>query len=102
MKDIHWSQLKSERLKRTKMRKINLTRQEKANEDSLLKGEYANVSKTNFAAIAESIAARKKDAVLNVRVNSHDLATIKQRAQKLGIKYQTFVSEVIHRIAQAH
>ena len=84
------------------MRKINLTRQEKSIEDSLLKDEYINVSKSNFAAIAESIAARKKDAVLNVRVNSHDLATIKQKAQKLGIKYQTFVSEVIHRIAQAH
>lgn len=84
------------------MRKINLTRQEKAIEESLLKGEYANVTKSDFTAIAEAIAVRKKDAVLNVRVNSHDLATIKQRAHKLGIKYQTFVSEVIHRIAQAH
>jgi len=83
------------------MKEINLTRQEKAIEDSLLKGEYINVTKSNFAAIAESIAARRKDAVLNIRVNSHDLVTIKQRAQKLGIKYQTFVSEVIHRIAQA-
>ncbi|MCX5699801.1 MAG: hypothetical protein NTX01_08950 [Candidatus Omnitrophica bacterium] len=84
------------------MRKINLTRQEKAIENSLLKGEYINVGKDNFTAIAEAISARKKDAVLNVRVNSRDLATIKQRSQKLGIKYQTFVSEVIHRIAQAH
>ncbi len=84
------------------MRKVNLTRQEKAIEDSLLKGEYANVVKNDFTAIAEAIAARKKDAVLNVRVNSRDLVTIKQRSQKLGIKYQTFISEVIHRIAQAH
>ncbi len=84
------------------MRNINLRKQEKAVEDSLLKGEYINVGKSEFDAIAESIAARKKDAVLNVRVNSRDLATIKQRAQRLGIKYQTFISEVIHRIAQAH
>ena len=84
------------------MRKINLTRQEKAVEDSLLKGEYINVGKNDFEAIAEAIAARKKDAVLNVRVNSRDLASIRQRAQKLGIKYQTFISEVIHRIAQTH
>lgn len=84
------------------MRKINLTRQEKAIENSLLKGEYINVGKDNFTAIAEAISARKKDAVLNVRVNSRDLAAIKQRSRKLGIKYQTFVSEVIHRIAQAH
>ena len=84
------------------MRKINLTRQEKAIEDSLLKGEYVNVSKSEFSAIAEAVAARKKDAVLNIRVNSRDLASIKQRAHKLGIKYQTLISEVIHRIAQAH
>ena len=84
------------------MRKINLTRQEKAIEDSLLKEEYANIVKSDFMAIAEAIAARKKDAVLNVRVNSRDLVAIKQRSQKLGIKYQTFISEVIHRIAQAH
>jgi len=84
------------------MRKINLTRQEKAIEDSLLRGEYANVAKSDFTAIAEAIAARKKDAVLNVRVNSRDLVAIKQRSQKLGIKYQTFISEVIHRIAQAY
>ena len=82
------------------MRKVNLTRQEKAIENSLLKGEYINVGKSEFAAIAESIAARKKDAVLNVRVNSRDLASIKRRAQKLGIKYQTFISEIIHRIAR--
>lgn len=84
------------------MRKINLTRQEKAVEDSLLKGEYANVAKSEFTAIAEAISARKKDAVLNVRVNSRDLASIKQRAQRLGIRYQTFISELLHRIAQAN
>ncbi|PJC46507.1 MAG: hypothetical protein CO036_02395, partial [Candidatus Omnitrophica bacterium CG_4_9_14_0_2_um_filter_43_12] len=84
------------------MRKISLTRQEKNIEDSLLKGEYINVSRNEFADIADSIAARRKDAVLNVRVNSRDIVSIKQRAQKLGIKYQTFISEVIHRIAQTN
>lgn len=83
------------------MRKTTLTRQEKAIEDSLLKGEYINASKDEFMAVAEAVAARKKDAVLNVRVNSRDLASIKQRARKLGIKYQTFISEILHRIAQA-
>jgi len=84
------------------MRKIRLTRQEKAIEESLLKGEYQKVDKNEFVAIADAVAARKKDAVLNIRVNSHDLASIKQKAQRLGIKYQTFISEVIHKIAQAH
>lgn len=84
------------------MRKIRLTRQEKAIEDSLLKGEYVNVGKDEFSAIAQAIASRKKDTVLNIRVNSQDLESIKQRAQKLGIRYQTLISEFIHRIARAN
>lgn len=84
------------------MRKIHLTRQEKAIEDSLLRSEYVSISKSEFADIAEAIAARRKNAVLNIRVNSRDLASIKQKAQKLGIKYQTLVSEIIHRVAQAN
>ena len=80
------------------MGKNKLTRQEKAIEESLLKGEYLNVGKAEFTAIA----ARKKDAVLNIRVNSHDLDNIKQKAERLGIRYQTFISGVIHRIAQVH
>ena len=82
------------------MRNIKLTRQERAIEDSLLKGEYLNAGKDEFAAIADTISARKKDAVLNIRVNSRDLASIKHKAQRLGIRYQTFISEVIHRIAR--
>lgn len=84
------------------MKKVNLTQQEKAIEDSLLKGEYANVAKGEFMSVTEAVAARKKDAVLNIRVNSRDLAVIKQKSRKLGVKYQTFISEVIHKIAQAH
>lgn len=84
------------------MRRRKLTRQEKAIEESLLKGEYISVGKDEFNAIAAAITARKKDTVLNIRVNSHDLANIKNKAQRLGVKYQTFISELIHRIAQAN
>ena len=83
------------------MRKIRLTRQEKAIEDALLKGEYVNLSKKEFNTIAESVAARKKDAVLNIRVNSGDLVSIKEKAKKFGIKYQTFISELLHKVARA-
>jgi len=83
------------------MRRIKLTRQEKTVENALLKDEYINVSKKEFDVIAESLASRKKDTVLNIRVNSGDLASIKGRAKRFGIKYQTYISEILHRIAQA-
>ena len=81
------------------MRRIRLTRQEKAIEDDLIKGKYVNVSGEEFSRIAEAVAARRKDAILHIRVNSEDLNNIKAKAQKLGVKYQTFVSEVLHRLA---
>jgi len=83
------------------MRAIKLTRQEKVIEDALLRGEYVPVSKTEFNVIAAALAKRKKDAVLNIRVNSQDLQNIKEKAHKLGLKYQTFIAEIIHRAAQA-
>jgi len=83
------------------MRKIKLTRQEKSIEEALLKDEYVNIPKKEFLVIAKLLAARKKDAVLNIRVNSKDLASIKQKASRFGIKYQTYISEILHRIANA-
>lgn len=82
------------------MRKIKLTKEEKSIEDSI--EHFVPIDKQEYEQIVNSIAARKRDAVLNIRVNSHDLASIKHKAQRLGIKYQTFISEIIHRVAQAN
>ena len=81
------------------MKKIKLTSEERKIEKDLIEGVYKPVSDAEFHAISESIARRKKDAVLNIRVNSKDLEYIKLKARKLGIKYQTFISEVIHKVA---
>jgi predicted DNA binding CopG/RHH family protein len=82
------------------MRKIKLTREERMIEESL--EHFVPVDKQEYEQIVHAIAARKKDAVLNIRVNSHDLANIKYKAERLGVRYQTFISELLHRIAQAN
>jgi len=82
------------------MSRIKLTKQEKAIENALLEGSYKDAPKNEFNSIAEAIAARKKDAVLNIRINSRDLASIRQKAKRFGIKYQTFIAELIHRVAK--
>ena len=81
------------------MRKVTLSREEQAIERALLQGEYKNVSPATFEDIAHAIARRKKDAMISIRVNAQDLRHIKQKAKRLGVKYQTFLSELIHRIA---
>ena len=81
------------------MRQVKLSQGEREIEAALLKGEYRDVDEAEFEAIAQAVAHRRKDAVLNVRVNSQDLQTIKAKAKRHGIKYQTFISELLHRIA---
>lgn len=81
------------------MRKTRFTRQEKKIEEALMKGEYLDVDKKDYDEIAHAIAARRKDAILHIRVNSQDLSNIKKLAKRLGVKYQSFVSEVLHRVA---
>ena len=81
------------------MKRIKLNRQEKEIQNALVKGEYIDVNPAVFEDIAKAVAARRKDAVLNIRVNKYDLESIKKKAKGLGVRYQTFVSELLHRVA---
>ncbi len=82
-----------------KMRRIKLTKYEQAIENSV--SEYVPASKEKIEEIAAMLVAYKKDAVLNIRINSQDLKDIKRKAEKFGVRYQTFISEILHRVAQA-
>ncbi len=81
------------------MKSIKLTDQERKIEMDLLDGKYQAISDDEFQEIADAINKRKKDAVLNIRVNKQDLENIKKKAEKLGVRYQTFLAEIIHKIA---
>ena len=80
-------------------RGIKLTKQEQEIENALIAGRLVDIEKEELEQISQAIVRRKKDAVLNIRINSQDLKSIKQKAKKLGIKYQTLISEVLHKIA---
>jgi predicted DNA binding CopG/RHH family protein len=80
---------------------MRLSRSERQIEAALVKGEYVDAAPSDVEAIAHAIAHRRKDAVLNLRVNSQDLKVIKARAKRYGIKYQTLISECLHRLAQS-
>jgi predicted DNA binding CopG/RHH family protein len=83
------------------MSRAKLNRTEQQIEEALLRGEYADVGAAEFKDIAQAVAHRRKDAVLNIRVNSQDLEALKKKAARHGIKYQTFVSELLHRFAHS-
>lgn len=81
------------------MKKLVLSREEKAIERALLRGEFRPVKKAEFERTAAAIARLRKDAVVSIRVNSQDLRSLKKKAKRLGVPYQSFVAELIHRYA---
>ncbi|MFA4889159.1 MAG: CopG family antitoxin [Candidatus Omnitrophota bacterium] len=81
------------------MKKFKLTKYEQWIEDHA--EEFVPASREEFLKIKEALEARRKDAVLNIRVNSSVLDTLKKKAQKMGIKYQTFISEILQKVAHA-
>lgn len=79
------------------MKKQKLTREEQWYEDHA--EEFVPVSREEFNRIKAAIERRKKDTVLNIRVNGFVLDNLKNKARKMGIKYQTFISEILYKVA---
>ena len=79
------------------MRKAKLTKYEQSIEDHA--EEFVPVPKEEFERMKAALERRKKNAVLNIRINQGDLDGLKSKAKKMGVKYQSFISEILHRIA---
>jgi predicted DNA binding CopG/RHH family protein len=82
------------------MNKIKLTKEEKEIENALMRGEYSSIKGKELENIEKALKARKKDITMTIRVNSEDIAKIKIKAKKLDVKYQSYISEVIHQVAE--
>jgi predicted DNA binding CopG/RHH family protein len=82
------------------MKKISLTKEERDVENALLHGEFKPLKGKELETIEKALKARKKDVTMTIRVNSEDIKRIKDKANKLGIKYQSYISEIIHQVAQ--
>ncbi len=83
------------------MKKIKLNHEEQEMMSGIERDEFVPVTGKELNDVADAIAARKKDTTLTIRVNSRDIHRIKKMAVKKGIPYQTYISEVIHRVAEA-
>lgn len=81
------------------MRKEHLDPEEKEIAKAIDNDEFIPVSGAELKRVADAIAARKKDMTLTIRVNRNDINRIKKMAKKRNIPYQSYISEVIHRIA---
>ena len=83
-----------------RMKRIKLTKEEKAIEESLMNGKFVPIKGKQLEMIEKSLRSRKKDVTMTIRVNREDIEKIRKKAKKLGVKYQTYISEVLHQVAQ--
>lgn len=83
------------------MRKIRLDAEEREIMKAIERDEFVPVTGIKLREVADAIAARKKDKTLTIRVNSNDIRRIRKLAGSKGIPYQSYLSEVIHRVAMA-
>ncbi len=82
-------------------KRMKLTREEKRIDDALMRGEYVNVPKEEFDRIKRALDARKRQVVVSIRINPEDLRILKQKAVKQGIRLESFIVEILHRVAMS-
>ena len=82
------------------MRKIRLTPEEQAIEDSIGDGQWKSVpnwSKRKKELEAAARAQLAKSARVNIRLAPMDLHGLKDKAVQEGMPYQTLIASVLHK-----
>ena len=59
--------------------------------------EYVPMKGTRRAKVEQILEKARKTRNINIRINEHDLAMLKKKAETEGIPYQTLISSVLHK-----
>ena len=81
---------------------VKLDPEEKKILESIERGEWRSVSNLKKEMERAKKAASnslRKDARINIRISSVDLAHLKQKAAYEGLPYQTLISSILHKFA---
>ncbi len=73
--------------------------------ESIENGEWKTVDNVEEEIAFAKKAAEsylRKDARVNIRIASSDLARLKQKAAYKGLPYQTFIASILHEYAAGH
>jgi len=59
--------------------------------------EYVPMKGTRRSKVEQVLQKARKTRNINIRINEHDLAMLKKKAETEGIPYQTLISSVLHK-----
>jgi predicted DNA binding CopG/RHH family protein len=82
-------------------KRLKLTKYERGISEAIERGEYVTGSKEDVERYRTAIEAYRKNAILHIRINEAVLQKLKEKAKKLGVKYQTFIAEILRRVAHS-
>ena len=83
-------------------KRLKLNKYERSIAEAIERGEYdVSASKEKFEEARAAIEAYRKNAILHIRINEAVLQKLKDKAKKLGVKYQTFIAEILRSVAQS-
>lgn len=82
---------------------FKLSKEEQRLEAEFERGEWLSLPKNEVERLqnemTEAAHGRNKDARVNLRLNSDDVAKIREKAVREGIPYQTLIASVLHKYA---
>jgi len=81
-------------------KRLKLNKYERAISKAIDRGEYVAGSPKETERIREAIASYRKNAILHIRINENILQSLKVKAKKIGVKYQTFIAEILRHAAR--
>lgn len=77
------------------MKKIKLTDDEKLIEESINELKPIDSKKANK--INEILAKARKNRSISLRISNYDLEKLKEKAEMVGMPYQTLINSVLHK-----
>lgn len=84
---------------------VSLDKEEQDLLKSVEKGEWKTVKNLKKEVAFAKAAAKnflRKDERITLRLSSHDLQQLKEKAAYKGLPYQTFIASVLHEYAAGH
>lgn len=91
--------------KHKKVFDVALDKEEKEILKSVEQGEWKTVKNVKKEVALAKKAAKnflRKDERITLRLSSHDLQQLKEKAAYKGLPYQTFIASVLHEYAAGH
>jgi len=73
----------------------NLTEEEKLIEENIDK--LVPISKLKAAKINEILTKARKNRSISLRISHYDLEKLKEKAEKVGMPYQTLINSILHK-----